>query len=294
MSGKQIGRAYLRGCRQSLAIAVVGGILGVALVAFALYMAQYATPENEFVIMAIVGVVQMALMGIMVLFALWWIRRRGKRLDRGFGTAPGTQVMGNVRQWKGEVRGRRFNAWVARGPRLELYLESDVRTRAAIRRVGPAIQAFGRLLDSTIVPIESPGELADCEVLARDADWMRRLVRRPGIARTAAELMTPSERVVPGIRFGPASIGYVRQFLPLSEVTEVNIDAWLDQLSTLADGVDAMGPSRDGLQPSKLETWSRTSRRLPVNPIWIGLGCGMVAVAVIIVVVLVIVAILES
>ncbi len=80
VSGKQIGKAYLRGCAQTLGIAVVGGVMGIGLVGFALYMAHDARPEDEFRVMAIVGAFQLLVMGGIAAAAFWWVRRRGKRL----------------------------------------------------------------------------------------------------------------------------------------------------------------------------------------------------------------------
>lgn len=291
LSGKQFGKAYLRGCARTLVVSVVGGIFGVILVAFCLYLAKDARPEDELRIWLILGAFQLVMMLAMVGVAVLIVKWRGRKLDRGFAGATGKQVMTTVRTWSGEVDGRPFNAWVAKGPRLELYLETNVGTRGAIRRVGPVIRAFGNLIDSTIKPIEPPAALADCEVLCRDGDWMRRLVRRPGVARVLAELMEPSERILPGVSFRPKSVGYIRQFIPLSEVTEERIDHWIGKLSEIADAVEATGPSSERLEPSKLETWARTSRKLPVHPILIGLGCGFVAVGVIVVVVLGVVAV---
>lgn len=262
-------------------MSVVGAVLGLILVSFALFMAHDARPEDELRVQLIVGCFELFLFAGIFAVAVWWVRRRGKRLDGGFAArdVEVAQVQPNLRSWRGLVRGRPFHAWVARGPRLELYLECSVATRGAIRRVGPTIRRFGKLLDSKMLTGPSPPALADCEVLAHDLEWMERLLSRPGVARTAAELMAPSERVLPGIRFDPASIGYIRQFLPLAEINQVNVDQWLDKLSAVADAVDAQGPSAQGLEPSRLEQWARTSRRLPVHPLWIGLGCALTGIA---------------
>lgn len=296
MSGKQIGKAYLRGCAISLGVSAVGAVLGTLLVAFAIYMAHDARPEDELRIQAIVGCFNLLLMGCLFGGVAWWIRRRGKRLDRGFAAhdVEAAQVQPGLRGWKGLFRGRPFHAWVARGPRLELYLEVNVGTRGAIRRVGPTIRKVGKLLDSRMRPASPPTSLSDCEVLSHDVEWIDRLLSRPGVARTAAELMAPSNRVLPGIRFDPDSIGYIRQFLPLSQITQERVDAWLEQLAALADAVDALGPSAQGLEPTRLERWARTSRRLPVHPVLIGVGCAIFGILGFVVVALVLVAVLNS
>lgn len=280
MSGKQIGKAYLRGCGISLGASAIGAVLGIVLVSFAFWMARDARIEDEWRVQLVVGCFELVLLAGLFAGAAWWVRRRGKKLDRGFAArdVEAAQVQPNLRGWKGLVRGRPFHAWVARGPRLELYLECRVGTRGAIRRVGPTIRKFDKLLDSKMLPAPAPPALADCEVLAYDVDWMNRLLSRPGVARTAAELMARSERVLPGIRFDPSSIGYIRQFLPLSEITRERVDGWLDQLSALADAVEAQGPSAQRLEPSRLEIWARTSRRLPVHPLLIGVGCALTGI----------------
>lgn len=281
MSGKHIGKAYLRGCAVSLGVSAVGAVLGLLLVAFALYMVRDARPEDELRVQLIVGCFELVLFGSIFAGAAWWIRRRGKRLDRGFAAlnVETAQVQPNLRHWNGLFRSRPFHAWVARGPRLELYLECRVGTRGAIRRVGPTIRKFGKLLDSKMQPASAPPALADCEVLTHDVEWMNRLLSRPGFARTASELMAPSDRVLPGLRFDPGSVGYVRQFIALAEVNHERVDAWLASLSSLADSVEAVGPSAQGLAPTRLETWARTSRRLPVHPLLIGLGCALTGIA---------------
>ncbi len=264
-------------------VAPFGALMGAVLVGFALLVANRARPDQEGLAMLAVGLLLAVQIALVVLLSVWWVRRRGRRLDAAFAGRgmAGRQAGTRARGWHGTVSGRAFNGWVSRGPHLTLALECDVATRGAVRRAGPVVQALSRRLFDEGRPVEPPAALADCEVLAHDPAWMSRLLARPGVAETVAELMRPTARTAPGLLWTPAAVVYLRAFLPLSEVTEANIDRWTARLSRLADAVEAQGPSPQGLEESRLERWSRTSRRLPVNPIWIGVGCGLVGVGVI-------------
>ncbi len=295
MPGSPLTRAYGRGCLRTLVIVPVGALFGTILVGFALFVANNARPDQEAAAMAVVGAFLLLMMAAMVAVALAIVKWRGRRLDRAFagGKAPGTQVGARSRGWTGTVQGRQLRAWVSRGPRLELYLDCDVGTRGAIRRAGRVIRALSKGLLSEGEPVTPPAELAGCEVLSHDPRWMARLLARPAVAATAAELMESSSRVAPGLLWTPAAVGYLRVFLPLSEITEVNVERWTARLARIAAAVEELGPSSQGLEESRLEAWSRTSRRLHWNPIWIGLGCAFLGVGILTVLTVVLVTLLQ-
>ncbi len=281
MPASPLTRAYGRGCSRTLFVVPVGAVFGVILVSFALFVAHRAQPGQELAAQAVVGCFTTLMIGAMVGVALLWVKLRGRRLDRAFATHQerGEQVDTRARTWTGTASGRPFRAWVARGPRFELYIECDVGTRGAVRRVGPVLRKLSGLAFAQGEPVAPPPELADCEVLSHDPAWAAELLARPGVAATAAELMRPSPRVAPGILWTPGAVGYLRAFLPLSEVVAENVERWSRDLATIAAAVEAQGPSQQHLAESRLERWSRRSRRMPVSPLWIGLGCGLLAVA---------------
>ncbi len=295
MKASPVTRAYGRGCLRNAVVFPIGAFFGIVLVGFTLFVANRARPDQEAAAIAVVSIFFMFMMAAMVGIAVAIVKRRGRKLDRAFPAAggPGSQVGARSRGWTRTVEGRTLRAWVSRGPRLELYLDSEVGTRGAIRRAGPVVRALSKSFLKEGEPVAPPAELADCEILCHDPRWLARLLARPGVAATAAELMVGTARVAPGVLWGPVSVGYLRAFLPLSEVTEANVERWTARLARIAAAVEELGPSSQGLEESRLETWSRTSRRLPVNPIWIGVGCAFLAVGLLTLLTLGLIAFLE-
>jgi len=259
----KVGRAYGRGCLRSCLAALVGGVLGVALVAAVLIVARGGDIEPRSPRLALALALPFALMLLVIAAAFLFATLRARRLDRAFAALGLEGRSGGpvLRGWHGEVAaagGRRLDAWVHRGPTLELYLACRPATRGVIHRGGRLIRAVSRMLEGRR-PLE-PSPLPGASVYADDPEWLTALLARPAVARAVGELLRETPRAAAALFFAPDAIRYMRRFFPLSELGAEALSGWLAELRTVAEAVDAAGASADAAEPSRLETWSRLRR----------------------------------
>ncbi len=274
MYEKKVGKAYLRGCLRQLVVMAVGAILGSALVGSVLVLVGDGDiePRGPRFTLAL-ALPAIFILSLLTIGAVWvWIRAR--RLDRAFvpWRLRGQQAGAVMRSWHGEIEGRTFNAWFYRGPTIELYLGCVPATRGAIHRGGALIRAVERALGSREPLAPSPLDLDGVSVYADDPAWMHRLLGRNEAREAVTGLLRETPRAAAGVTVAPNAVRYVRRFQPLTEMSADNMRRWVGQLGILAAAADAIGPSADRLEPSRLEEWARTARGRYLRWIFLGLG----------------------
>lgn len=270
---KKVGKAYLRGCLKSLAVMAVGGVLGTALVATVLILIRGGVEPRSWRF-GLALAMPMIFVALMLAAAAVVVGIRARRLDRAFvqWRLRGRQAGAAMRSWHGEVGGRAFDAWVHRGPTLELYLACAPATRGAIHRGGRLIRALSRAVASRRPMDPPPIDLEGASCYADDEPWLRRLLARDEARAAVERLMRETPRAAAAVFVAPNAVRYMRRFQPLAELDANNLGHWVADLAILADAVDATGPSADGLEPSRLEEWARASRDRHLNRVLLGLG----------------------
>ena len=274
MYEKKIGRAYGRGCLRSLAAMVVGGVLGVILVAVVLWLIQGGTVAPRSFRFTLALLVPQAFIVLPVLAGILWIAARGRRLDRAFEPLgwDGRQFGPTLRRWLGEFRGRAVQVWFSKGPTLEVYVDCSPATRAIVHEGGPIVSAIAGALDKRGPLDPSPLPIEGVSVVAYDEDWFRALLGRSRAAGAVTELMADDPRTATAVTVLPGSVRLMRRFMPVRELRAETFAAWLNRLVDLAEEIDRAGPSSDGLKETRLEAWARLRRGKYVRRVLIGLA----------------------
>ena len=274
MYEKKVGKAYLRGCLRQLVVMVVGGAVGIALLAAVVWLIEGGRVEPRSPRFTLALALPILLMAALALPAVIWVRLRAARLDRAF--APwrlrGRQAGPVMRSWHGEIGGRAFDAWFHKGPTIELYLGCSPATRGVIHRGGPLIRALARAVESRRAMTPPPLDLAEVSVYADDEVWTRRLLDRTRARAAVTALLRETPRAAAAVTVAPDAVRYLRRYLPLAEIEAGNLRRWVGELETLAGEIDAQGPSADGREATRLEAWARTARDRHLNRIFLGLG----------------------
>ncbi len=259
---QKIAGAYRRALGRSCLVFAIGLPTGVALVALTLWVAGGASASADSYRPLLALLVAPAFLAVLGAGAWWFVRSRGRRLDRlfePFGMA-GTQVGGVLRGWTGSWNDREVDAWFSKGPTFELFLGCHTATRGGVGRPG----ATGRRLAAAIFdrePLEPvPGEAEGLTVYAEDPEWMRSFLAAPDCKEALDELLTETDRVSPMLAVGPEALQYVRRFERLDRITDASVRGWLEALERLARCAETVGPSASGATPSRLETWARKER----------------------------------
>ncbi len=278
MYEKKVGRAYGRGCLMGLAVFVVGLVVGVALVGSVLWLIDggRVAPRSPRFTLALLA--PSILIAFILALAAIWVRFRGRRLDRAFASLgwKGQQAGPVLRSWHGVLDGREFDVWFHRGPTLEIYAGCEPGTRGIVHTGGPLMRAIGEALDKHGPLRPPPFDLEGATFYSHDEGWMRRLLERGRGENALRALMTDTHRSASNLLVGPNYLRYMRRFLPLREIKEENIRGWLTEVGTLAEEVDRLGPSKDAVEPKKVEEWARKHRGRHLKKIFFGLGIVLV------------------
>jgi hypothetical protein len=273
----KVGKAYLRGCGQSLLTGAVGAVFGVALVTMVLLLVRGGDIEPRSPRLALALALPLLFIATPIALGLLWVRLRAARLDRAF--APwgldGRQAGAVMRSWHGEVGGRELNAWFHKGPTLELYLACRPATRGVIHRGGPLIRALADAVESRR-PLSPPlPDLPGVSIYTDDEQWMRELLDTGGARQAVAALLEETPRTATVISLTPKAIRYMHRFLPLADLDAAHMRRWITELEAVAAAIDELGPSPAGLEPRRLEEWARTARGRYLNRILLAMGLVM-------------------
>jgi hypothetical protein len=274
MYEQKVGRAYKRGCLATCLVQIVGGVLGILLVASVLWLIDGGSVAPRSPRFTLALALPILITVVPVVLGYFWIASRGRRLDRAFQQFDwrGRQFGPVLRAWQGVFEGREVQVWFSRGPMLEIYVDCAVGTRGVIHEGGALIRAVGKMLDSHEPLDPPPLEIEGVSFVAHDEGWMRRLFERSAAESAVRALTVDDARSSSVIHFGPKSIRFSRRFLELGDVRAGNVRGWLGESVRLARAVDEIGASSDALEPTRLETWARYRRGQYLNRFLIGTG----------------------
>lgn len=268
--GAKAAKAYGRGCLRSVIAVPLGLLLGVGLVGSLLWLLKGAEGTDDprydlafLVAGAVPGLLLIGVAGIAVGVANW----RGRKLDPAFARwrLRGRQSGPVMRGWSGEVEGRGFDAWLSKGPQLQLYLDCEPATRGALLAASRLVEWLNLRVGQREPLAGLPSDLEGLAAYSDDPGWMRRLLDSGAVRDAVRELLHEDSRTSAILTIAPRSIVYTRRYLPLSEVRAETVEAWVGRLGELAREVDRLGPSSDGAEPTRAETWARKDRGRYLN-----------------------------
>lgn len=253
------GAGCLRGLVLQLAVVLFGVPPIVVILAGVLALADNGRP---FLAMGVgIGGIY-GLVGAVGGAAFAWNQSWLRGLDPAFsalGDVKAAMFMQNGRQWRGEVAGRRLDAYLYRGPILEVYLSANARSRFSAGWPGVVSGLVaGALGRESLAGLDACyGDLA---VFPADPAWVRAVLDAPG-ARTALPRLL-ADRSATGIRLVqvlPDAVMLRVAHLDLADATPEVVRAWVEDLTALAVAAESVAPS-EVLVATTLETSNRTAR----------------------------------
>ena len=213
--------------------------------------------------------------------AFAWNQSWLRGLDPAFaalGDVNGAMFMQNGRQWRGEVAGRRLDAYLYRGPILELYLSADVRSRFTAGWPGVVSGLLaGALGRESLTGLDGFGDLA---VFPSDPTWARDVLAearaKVALPRLLADRSSTGIRVVQVL---PDAVMLRVAHLDLADARPDVLRSWVEDLAALATAAEAVRPAKE-LEATAYEVSNRTARgavavRISVA-IFLGFGLGFV------------------
>jgi len=222
-----------------------------------------ASPNTRGVLL---GIAAFALFGLLLAGVLAWgfagIRSRARLLDAAFAPAglSGRSYGLIGRQYHGLIRGRPVDAYLERGPTLEIYVASNLGTRMAVGTRDDLGLGLARTLNQQPLEIADPN-FRNLSASTKDETWTRDLLADPHareILLRLAQAEGPYELRHVVIQPDALVLRLVRPLM--SSLNPANLHGWTDDLLALARIAETLPPPRERLEPSRLERNSRTNR----------------------------------
>lgn len=284
MTGKIVkawGAAYLRQMLLTLGVSAVIIPLACVCLGVPLYVAQNGNYDDTTTLLILA--VPFAGFGLLLIggslgFAAFVVMRRARQLDEAFtplGLA-GKMYLTNGRQYHGQVSGRQVDAYIYRGPTLDVYVGTPVKTRASIGakdRVGQAIAGWFKRQPFSI----NDPELDHLSLYALDEIWVRDLLSEPAAKAALLRLTTEATGLeLRQLHLQPEAFLLRLYHTHTKLITADNLRQWLADLQTLARAAESLPAPQQTVEATRLERNTRSNRGaflLPAIGIVFGLLC---------------------
>ncbi len=216
------------------------------------------------------GLAVFAALILVTLFGVWLIVNRARALDAAFTPLGlgGKMFLLNGRQYHGAHGGRQVDAYFYRGPALDLYVGSSVKTRVGIGTRDSVGTAIAGMINRP--PIETgDSELDGLAVYTLDPDWARPLLADP--QAKAALLRLVADESAFGLRsvsLQPGSALLRMRYVNWKMITAEAVRQWAGDLIAVAQ-TGALGRHLQGsrLVSSEQETDGHVARRPHHEPV---------------------------
>jgi hypothetical protein len=265
-------RAWGEGCiwQVLLRIGITFGVLaliGACVTAAALIPLPRELDRNrEWLVLGALILPLMAAVGLTMLWAVWMLWRRQTALDGAFAPLglPGRAYIINGRQYHGQVQGRQVDAYFYRGPNLDIYVSTPLKTRFSVGEKDAVGSALAGALNRT--PFTVP-ELEHLSLYALDEAWARAVFADRAARDALLALLAGGGRLeLRQVHLQPEAFSLRLIHAPLSSINAESVARWVTQLIQLARAVEALPPPAQAAEASGLESRSRSNRDAFLGP----------------------------
>jgi hypothetical protein len=282
MRESRLVKAWSQGCARSLALRIIVSI-GVIGGFFCLAVTTALAPiEQDYKIFVWVGLVVLFLfvvIGAVIAWGVWTIRKRATELDKAFVPLglDGRMYMQNGRQYHGTYRGYKVHAYFYRGPTIDIYLDVPLKTRVGIGRKGSIERAVANILEKVPLSVDDP-EFEHLVVYPMDQAWAGKLLANPQ-ARIAIRRLTAegAETELRSLSVTPQALLLKSRYIPINHITPDLVRNIVNDLYEFARIAEGLTPPTITAEESKIERASRSDRSKFTWPI-IGITCGFFAI----------------
>lgn len=279
---KAWGAAYLRQLLLTAGVSAVVIPLACVCIGVPLYVTQngrYGDTTNLLILIVPMVGFGLLLLGGSVGLAAFILLRRRRQLDEAFtpiGLA-GKMYLIQGRQYHGRVGGRQVDAYFYRGPTLELFLGTPLKTRIGLGAKDRVGQALAGLLKRQPVSLND-ADFDRLSLYALDEAWAHDLVS--DLSAKAALLRLTTEATGFEIRqfhLQPEAFWLRLYHTDLKLITADNLRQWLGDLQAVARVAEALPPPQQTAEASSLERNTRSHRNAFILPA-IGIVFGVLCV----------------
>jgi hypothetical protein len=222
-----------------------------------------------------------------ILAGAWMIYRRARRLDDAFNPLglQGSTYLISGRQYHGSVHGRQVDVRFYRGPTIELYVGTSVKTRFSVAESAVVSTSLARAFGRDPLPPLGP-DMDDLTVFAIDEAWVRSLLADPQARQVLRRLTGAGETwaLFRQVHLQPGAFVlrvYRNKNLFRYAISPEDAQQWIDDLLTLARIAERLHAPAIEAEATSLENLARSYRgtilgaALPIVAIGGMLLCGV-------------------
>ncbi len=276
-----LAKAWGAGCLRGMAIRIVAGIIGLCVVTSLIVVTMLIPlpPEMEDYRPILWAFGFVGFLAVFTVFAVGLFlalkKQRAAQFDAGFTPLglTGSNYLTNGRQYHGQVGGRKADAYFYRGPILDLYIASPLRTRMGIGRQSALGGLASSAMNRPALQTDHP-ELAGLSIYPIDERWGRELLEDPRARAIIQRLSTPRTSFeVRNLLLQPDCIQLKLAHTAVGLITPENLRGWFGDLTELAQIAEQLPSPSVTAEPSALEQASRSDRNtITRKVVWITLG----------------------
>jgi hypothetical protein len=211
--------------------------------------------------------------------AAWMVLSRQRQLDAAFTPLglTGSMYFLNGRQYHGAVGGRKVDVYFYRGPMLDLYVSTPLKTRLSVGVKDSVGQAIAGLVNRQPVKLDDP-ELSRLNFFLSDEPWGRAWLADPE-AKAALLRLTSDEGSyeLRQVHLQPEAFLLKLYHTDQKRITYENARQWIADLTTLARVAESLPAPEKIIEASPLEKSTQSDRGKLILPA-IGITCGLVFV----------------
>ena len=261
----------MRGCIIRLIATVVVVPLALVLIIVPLILIQNSNNLSNTTVFLITAVPMLLFFAIIfggcLIFIVVVRKRRSSWLDAIFGQGglglEGRSYLFNFRQYHGQLHGRKVDVYFYRGPTLDIFISTSLKTRFNIGDKNRIGLALARTMNRTPIEINEPA-WQNLSVFALDADWMRRLLANPQAKTILLRLLTDrNDALFRQVHLQPEGLYlklYRNQNLFKYGLTAEQVNRWMSDLFTLAQIAESLPAPMITDAASSLEQQNQSNR----------------------------------
>ncbi len=243
-------------------IVVLCGVAAIAVASFVIPLPPEYEDERFFLFIGLFVVFFLFVMAAVVGIGVLVISRRARQFDAAFTPLglTGSGYLTNGRQYHGTYLGRQVDVYFYRGPTLDIYIASPLRTRMGIATKN----ALGSMASS--VANRPPLDTGDpaytfLSIYPHDERWARELLADPNARESILRLtQAPGPFELTNLLVQPEALQLKLYRTQTGRVTPDAVRDWLKDMLTVVRAAEGLPAPAELLQSSNLERVVRTER----------------------------------
>jgi len=262
---KQVAKGCGRGCFLQILVAMTALLLLAVLAGIASLISRPSSIDPGLITAGTLVLWALIVVPAALLIGLFAVERRGRRLDDIFASMGlrGRRYLLTSRQFHGSVEERKVDAYISKGPLLEIYVTADVKTRSCIGIMGGKF--IGAMREATRhkmqeLTLQEP-HWASYQAYSLDEPWTTALSEHKRAREIIQDLLSAGgPRSMRWVHITPGAVVFRSHRVSGLLMDEANVERWIKSLVELAIIAEGLAEPSTVIEPTSFESQARSNR----------------------------------